>query len=371
MSFFLFLQRWWRSIDRIVLCTVIFLFSLGCVLSFTYTHALTHKLSIDQGTFFIYRHLFYFITSIILMVVLSGLPERLLTRISFLMAGCMFFLTIATLFYSPTLKGGQRWLRIFGVSVQPSEMLRAIFPFITAYTLAQFTTQKMQIALTAIPMLAAGGILLAQPDIGMVFLILLTYSAQLFVIIKNIWIFVSFISLPAISIMLALIFSAHARARLQTFLEAGATQGGYQVALSTKSFQRGGCLGVGPGEGSIKHHLPDMHSDFIFATIGEELGTLFCLFLLLVYLFIIIRALKGSLATHNTYTVLVSTGCAMYLVGQVCVNTASVLGIIPPKGTTLPFISYGGSSLLSAAWMMGIFLNVSRKHVRIQGQPKH
>ena len=158
-------------------------------------------------------------------------------------------------------------------------------------------------------------------------------------------------------------FSTHARARLQAFLHGSQSNDGYQIALSTKSFQSGGLLGVGPGEGHIKQHLPDMHSDFIFATMGEELGVLFCTLILGLYALIIVRSLRKCLATKNFYITLVCVGCSMYILMQTLVNVSSVLGLIPPKGTTLPFISYGGSSLFSGAVVMGILLNVSRKHI--------
>ena len=366
MGVLLFMQRWWRSIDRFVLCAVIFLFSLGFLLSLTYTHALTQKLSIQSDTFFVYRHLFYFISSLALMITLSGIPQALLNRVNIVVAIVAFLLMVCTLMYATPLKGGQRWVRIFGMSTQPSEIIRAPFPLITAQILTRFFSQRMQIFASAVPLLIVMTVLLAQPDIGMVFLMCATYAAQLFVIIKELWIVVFVVAFPIVCITLALSFSSHARARLQAFFDASDIHGGYQVSLSTKSFQSGGLLGVGPGEGTIKHHLPDMHSDFIFATIGEELGTLFCILILFLYVFIVFRALHTSLLAKNVYVILVSTGCATYIIAQTLVNTASVLSIIPPKGTTLPFVSYGGSSLLSAAWLLGIFLNVSRKHVRTQ-----
>lgn len=366
MEVLLFIQRWWRSIDCWVLFAVVFLFALGFLLSLTYTHALTQKLSMEQQTFFVYRHLFYLISSIILMVTLSGIPQAILNKANLIVAIVTFFLMVCTLMYASPLKGGQRWLRIFDISIQPSEMMRATFPLITAQILTRFFSQRMQIISSATPLLIIMSVLLAQPDIGMVFLMCVTYAAQLFIAIKELWLVVCVIAFPVICITLALSFSTHARARLQAFFDINDMHGGYQVSLSTKSFQSGGFLGVGPGEGTIKQNLPDMHSDFIFATIGEELGTLFCILILFLYLFIVCRTLHSSLLAKNIYIILVSTGCAMYIIAQTIVNTASVLGIIPPKGTTLPFISYGGSSLLSSAWLLGILLNVSRKHVRTQ-----
>ena len=369
MGLLLFIQRWWRSIDRLVLCAVMFLFSLGFLLSLTYTHALTKKLSIEPHTFFVYRHLFYFISSVCLMIALSGIPQALLNRVNLAVASITFLLMIYTLMYAAPLKGGQRWLRIFDISIQPSEMMRATLPLITAQILTHFSSQRMKIISSATPLLIIMAVLLAQPDLGMIFLICATYAAQLLIAIKDLWIVITVIALPILFLTLALGFSAHARARLQAFFDTNDMHGGYQVSLSTKSFKSGGLLGVGPGEGNIKHHLPDMHSDFIFATIGEELGTLFCILILFLYFFIIFRALHTSLLAKNIYVILVTTGCAAYIIAQTMVNTASVLGIIPPKGTTLPFISYGGSSLLSSAWLLGGFLNVSRKHVRTQRIP--
>jgi len=363
MDVLLFIQRWWRSIDRLILSAAFCLFIFGLLLNLSYSHALTHRLVSQSTSLFTHKHTLCFITAIIVMLVLSGLPIRALHKACYTIAITSTILVLYSILYGTTFKGGTRWVTFGMLSLQPSEIFRATYPMITSILLTRITSPKLQIIASSIPLLGIATLLLMQPDIGMIFLMCSTYIVQLFITLRNIWVIAGITVVPVICVLTAIITSPHARARIYAFLSPANTSDSYQIALSTKCFQSGGMLGVGPGNGLIKYHLPDMHSDFIFATMGEELGALFCVLVLALYTFIVLRTLYTCLGTRDQYTILICAGYATHIAAQTLLNTASVLNLIPPKGTTLPCISYGGSSLLSIAWVIGSILNTSRHHI--------
>ncbi|MCY4413524.1 MAG: FtsW/RodA/SpoVE family cell cycle protein [Alphaproteobacteria bacterium] len=364
MSPILMMQRWWRSIDRLTFFSTLFLFILGALLSFTYSSSLATKLNISDPLLLTKRHIIHCTLALLVMIVCSGIPDTLLLRLNQIGWFIGFALILLTFVKGTAFKGAQRWLSFGFFSFQPAEIIRATFPVFTAWILTQtYQGERNKIIFSFIPTLLASSCLLMQPDIGMAFLICVTYFAQLIFIMRRLTSVVIAFLLPTIIIGTTLMFSAHSRARIKGFLEGGSSEK-YQVTQSIRSLQTGGMLGVGPGDGTIKQHLPDMHSDFILGVIGEELGVLFCIFVFVIYFFIASRALIAGLSTQNLYIMFISVGCAIYIVSQAFVNASSALGLIPPKGTTLPFISYGGTSLIAAGWVMGALLNVSRRHVQ-------
>ncbi len=357
------IRAWWRSLEHSILWPTLFLLIVSAFISFSYSPKLGLMFNLGE-LFFAQRHIAHVICALLLIIFLSYTSTKNLLRLSLMLFGSSCILLFLTLSMGTATKGSLRWINILGASLQPSEQVRSTLPAIIALLL---TRQQKYAYLTS--GLIVGGICLttcAQPDIGMAFLILSIYFAQIFITaprIKSI-IFTASAALAALGGIA--ILSPHARARLQTFLHSGdaTTSSAAQIHSSIKSFVNGSLFGIGPGEGAVKDVLPDVHCDFILCLISEEFGSLFCVLILSMYLMIIQRSLSVALYSRSNYITIMCVGSAMYFGSQCLLHTASVLNILPPKGTTLPFVSYGGSSLLGAAWVIGSLLNISRKHIR-------
>lgn len=354
-------RAWWRSIDHTIFGSVFFLMLFSALISFSYSPKLGLMFHLEDSHF-AHMHLAHVILAFFVFTVVSTLATQTLNRLFLLIFSLSFLCMLATIFVGSSIKGSQRWISIFGISLQPSEYVRATLPIVLSSFYTKKTTALPFYILSGIIMCALAGICFCQPDIGMAFLLLCIYFSQLSVVLPSLRGLFAMLGGALFILCGVIFFSPHARARLFSFFENKETTS--QTALSLKSFIEGSFFGVGPGDGQIKSSLPDVHSDFIFALIGEEFGAVFCVLILSIYMIIIQRSLSISLYSKSNYITMSCVGASVYLGSQFLVNTASVLNILPPKGTTLPFLSYGGSALLGAALVMGALLNIARKHVR-------
>lgn len=274
---------------------------------------------------------------------------------------------VLTLFYGEETKGASRWIRVLGFSLQPSEFVKPCFAVVAAWLFdgskkyADFPGNFLSTALFGMTV----ALLLAQPDVGMT------------LVVSAIWMFQFFLS--GLSLLLVAIMGAvglglmvlaylsfdHVQNRVQQFL---ASEGNlsFQVKKSLEAFEAGNIFGRGPGEGIVKLHIPDAHTDFIFAVAAEEYGMIFCLIIVAIYASIIVRSMILSMKDNNLFIILSASALAASFGLQGIINMASTLHLMPTKGMTLPLISYGGSSLLATSLTIGMLLALTRKNAHAE-----
>ena len=356
---------WWHSMDS-VLCTCVFLLmGLGIWLILAASPAITaHH---NWNTFvLIKRHVLLLAPGIFILLTTSLFSKKNLLLSALIIGIIMWGIVWAVVLWGVKIKGARRWISLGGFSLQPSEFLKPATSFLVACILSHpFFSRPWNFLLCLGLMGVVVCPLFFQPDIGMVFLLFSITFGQCFVGgLPWLWV--------AGSVILAFLASLgtyfcfpHTVHRIQIFFSEGGSNifgSQYQSIQSVKSIASGGLWGKGPGAGTIVNHLPDSHADFIFAVAGEELGLIMCLLILGCYACIIFRCLWYMLQEKDKTYVLVLLGIMSQLLLQVFLNVGSVLRLIPTKGTTLPFISYGGSSFLSLCWAMGMVLAITRRY---------
>ncbi len=346
-----YLINWWASVDRINFILILSLGFTGLILSF----------SIDEN-FSINRHTIFFIISLGMLFFLANLDNKNIRRLSLFGFIILFFLMIFVLLLDFEIKGAKRWIQIFNFTLQPSELIKPIFIILTAWCISKsIEDKKFYLTFLFIFFFLLLGLILMQPDLGMTVLVSATFFCQLFVAGLSIFlVLIAFIFILGISIFSYLIFD-HVQHRINSFLGGLGGSDTYQIDLSLKAFQKGGLFGKGPGQGILKEKIPDANTDFIFAVAGEELGFIFCLIIIIIILSIIVRTLLQVLKVEDPYKIIAISGLISSFGLQCLINIFSSVGLIPTKGMTLPFVSYGGSSMISIALLFGFLLSLTNK----------
>ncbi len=355
------LGRWWWSVDRVTLLALGVLIGIGYVLALAAMPAFSGRIS-DPHTMAMIKQIIFLGLGGALMVVLSMCTLRQV-KLAALGSGIVFFLlTGFTLLHGTEVDGAHRWISLPGFTIQPSEFLRPAFIIVTGWLIAEsrrtpgFPGKRAALGLFLITAL----MLKMQPDIGMTALFTLVVFAQFYLDGLEIkWVAVA-AAVIAVAAIGAFVFISHVHTRVELFLHPTNTNA-YQALTALSAFGNGGMFGLGPGEGQVKHFLPDARADFVFAVAGEEFGLFFCAFIILVFAAIVIRAMMRLLAEPNLFVLLAAGGLIAGFGLQAFVNMASSLSLIPTKGMTLPFISYGGSSVLAISMQMGFLLALTRK----------
>lgn len=357
-----FLARWWWTVDRWTLGAIGLLVLLGVVLTMAASPAVAERIGLDAFHFAV-RQSVYLPLAVVLMIAVSLLSPKGVLRIAAGVFVLALVLTVATLFAGAEVKGATRWLRFDGFSLQPSEFLRPSFAVVAAALIATARRSpgvSCYAAATGL-MVAVCAVLVLQPDVGMTLMVIATWAVQMFLIGLPI-VVVAVIGLGfAAAGFIAYLSFDHVRGRVDHFFDQTAGSDGFQVARALEAFHSGGLFGRGPGEGRIKEILPDAHSDFILAVAGEEFGVLLCLVLVGLFAFVVLRGFSRALRHDDLFLMLASAGLMAQFGLQSLVNMASTLHLIPPKGITLPFISYGGSATLALALTVGMILALSRE----------
>jgi cell division protein FtsW len=358
------LGRWWWSVDRWTLFAVGTLIGFGYIMMLAASPAVAERIHVGRDAFIVKQVVFLLLAGAIVIAV-SLLTPRQVRRLALIGCAVSILLTAWTIGHGMEVKGARRWINLPGLSLQPSEFIKPCFAVLTAWLLAE--GQRLR----RLPgMLAAGAIfaviallLKSQPDMGMLAVVGIVFFVQLFIAGLNLLLVgVGMGAIGAAAVAAYAVFP-HVRSRVTRFLDPS-TGDNYQVFTALEAFGNGGLLGRGPGEGSVKDVLPDAHADFVFAVMGEEFGLLICLFVLGVFGFIVIRGLIRLLAEQDLFVVLAASGLVTSFGLQSFINMASSLHLIPTKGMTLPFVSYGGSSVLAVALGIGMLLALTRRRAR-------
>ncbi len=364
------LGRWWWTVDRWTLAALVALTGLGAVLIMAVSPAAAERIG-GLGSFQLaQRQILFLATALLVMIGVSLLEPRVLRRLAVIGLAASFCLLALALIAGPEINGATRWLSLAGVSLQPSELAKPCFAVVAAWLLAAekcgegIPGARIVLALW----LAFVVLLLWQPDVGQSFVVSVVLGAQLFVAgLPLIW--VGLLGVAGVVALGGAYFALpHVAARIDGFLDPEAGDR-YQIERSMEAFASGGLFGRGPGEGTVKTMLPDAHSDFIFAVAGEEFGLLACLVIVGLFAFVVLRGFSRLLQESSPFVLLACTGLLVQFGVQALVNMASALHLIPTKGMTLPFISYGGSSLLGVALAMGMVLGFTRRRVGQGGAP--
>ncbi|MEJ0091981.1 MAG: putative peptidoglycan glycosyltransferase FtsW [Methylocella sp.] len=355
------LANWWWTIDRWMLAAVAALIVLGLVLTMAGSPPVAERLGLP--TFhFVHRQALALIPTIIVLLLTSFLSPRQVRRVALVVFVVSLALIIAALLFGHEVKGSRRW--IFGV--QPSEFLKPAFVILAAWAFAEGGRRRdvpgnlfalLLLPLTIIP-------LILQPDFGQTLLITLVWSALFFMAGLH-WFWVVGIGGAGFGgVLIAYKLVPHVRERVIKFIDPAAGGGivdTFQVDTALDSFLSGGWFGKGPGEGTVKRILPDAHTDFIFAVTGEEFGIAACLVIASIFAFIVLRGLFVASRSEDPFCRFAAAGLVMMFGIQSAINMAVNLHLMPAKGMTLPFISYGGSSLVSLALAIGFLIAVMRK----------
>ena len=354
--------KWLWTVDKVTLFVSMALLVIGIILDVTASPAVARKLNLDDFAL-VRKQMQFAVLALSIIFCLSLFSLKTIRRISIVGFGVLMLLLILTIFFGFETKGARRWLHVLGFSLQASELMKPIFIVLTAWLLDcgkkydYFPGTRLAI-LAYILIL---GVLLCQPDIGMSALITAVFGLQLFLAGMP-WIIVGAGVIGSVMSLFILYFTyPHFRARVDQFLY-GSDETSFQINRAMAACQNGNLVGKGPGEGTVKLTIPDAHTDFVFAVAGEEYGVWLCLVIILLFSIIVIRTLKLSMKESNLFVMYAEVGLAASLGLQAFVNMASSLHIIPTKGMTLPFISYGGSSLLGTAIEVGMLLAITRKN---------
>ncbi len=358
------MAEWWWTVDRWLLSMLLVLIGIGLVMIFAAGPAAAGRMNISNSWHFVIRQLVFLGPALVLLLGASLLDVKQVKRAALLAYGGALVMVLLTYVFSPEVNGARRWIYLAGFSLQPSEFIKPAFAIVAASLIAQGKRDPSMpghwIALGLFVMTAA--LVLGQKDFGQTALLSLVFGAQLF--IAGLPIIVALgLGLAGIGgIVLAYLFLPHVTSRFDRFLNP-ATGDTYQVDRAQDAFAAGGLLGRGPGEGVVKSQIPDAHTDYIFAVAGEEFGALICLVVIGIYAVIVLRGLHRAFADSDHFVQLAASGLIIQFGLQAIINMAVNLDLAPSKGMTLPFISYGGSSLLALAFSMGLMLALTRERV--------
>jgi cell division protein FtsW len=358
--------RWWWSVDRVTLIALAVLIAVGYVLALAAMPGMTMRLS-NPDTQAMLRQILFLALGGATMLGMSMLSLRQV-KLAALGLGILFFLlTVFTLVHGVEVDGAHRWISMPGFTIQPSEFLRPGFIIISAWLIAEarrtpgFPGKRAALGV----FLLVAFVLKTQPDIGMTFLFTMVVFVQFYLDgmdMKWVWVAAAAVVLAFIGAFLSI---SHVHTRVMLFLHP-TKQSAYQALTALSAFGNGGMFGLGPGEGQVKQYLPDARADFVFAVAGEEFGLFFCGFIILVFAAIVVRALLRLLTERDLFVLLAAGGLVAGFGLEAFVNMASSLSLIPTKGMTLPFISYGGSSVLAISIQMGFLLALTRKRHQSQ-----
>ncbi len=367
-----FSGRWWWSVDRVILGALITLMVSGVVLLMAGGPPVAERLGLS--TFhFVNRQAVYLLAALAIVLSVSFMSPRQVRRAALLIFAASLAMVVATLYLGVEVKGARRWLTLGPLgSIQPSEFMKPAFVVLSAWAFAEGTRRPdlpgTWLAFLLLPLTITP--LVLQPDFGQTVLVSLVWCGLFFVAGLH-WFWVLGLGgAGAFGILIAYQLVPHVRARIERFMDKGSGDT-FQIDTALESFSSGGWLGKGPGEGTVKRILPDAHTDFIFAVTAEEFGIVVCILLVMLFALIVLRSLFVAQKAEDPFLRLAVTGLALLFGIQAAINMMVNLHMMPAKGMTLPFISYGGSSLISLAIGTGFLLALTRKRPRATGYGEH
>jgi cell division protein FtsW len=362
-------SEWWWTVDRLTLGVLVALMLGGIVLCLAASPPVAVRIGLDPFHF-VDRQVIFLVPAGAVLIATSFLSPREVRQVSLIVFAISLVLVAATPHFGADIKGARRWLVILGINVQPSEFLKPAFVVLIAWLFGESAKRPEMPAnlIALVLLLVVVALLVLQPDFGQTMLITLVWGALFYMAgMRLIWVFGLAVA-AGVGLTTAYYTVPHVAERIHGFLDP-ASRDSFNVDIATESFLRGGWFGRGPGEGTIKQILPEGHTDFVFAVAAEEFGIVLCLILVALFAFVVIRALIKAMRNEDSFTRFAVAGLAILFGLQSTINMAVNLHLMPAKGMTLPFISYGGSSLISLAYGMGMLVALTRErpHAQLPG----
>lgn len=353
--------HWWWTVDRWSLGAILVLIGIGIIMVMAASPPVALRNGADSFHF-VNRHLLFILPALSVLLLTSLLSPEGVRRAGIGLFAIALALTALTLIIGSETKGAQRWLPLGSFKLQPSELLKPALAILTAWLLASYCERRHWIYPLAICLsfAAAVSVLALQPDFGMSVTIAAVWMSQIFLAgLPLLWI-LGLVGLAIGGLIAGYHFLNHVQMRVDSFLDPTAGDG-YQVGMAKAALIGGGLWGRGPGEGVVKNSLPDAHADFIFAVAGEEFGAIAGLLIVGLFCFLVLRGLGRIRRGNDLFIALAAAGLLIQFALQAFINIGVNLAILPTKGTTLPFLSYGGSSLVAVALTMGMVLALTRR----------
>jgi cell division protein FtsW len=360
------LADWWWTVDRMLLAALAVLMLGGLVFSLAASPPVAVRMGRDPF-FFVNRQVLFLVPAMLILLVTSMLSPRQIRKLAAVVFAVSICLVAATVLYGAEVKGARRWIAVFGVSLQPSEFLKPAFVILVAWLFAESTRRPEMPANSAALglLLAVIALIVLQPDFGQTLLILVVWGALFFMAgMRLVWV-AGLAATALVGLATAYFTVPYVTRRIKAFIDP-ASSDTFNVGIALESFARGGWFGQGPGEGTVKRILPESHTDFVFAVAAEEFGIVVCLILVALFAFIVLRALRHAFTSEDPFARFAAAGLAVLFGAQAAINMGVNLHLLPAKGMTLPFISYGGSSMISVAYAMGMLLALTRERPRAE-----
>jgi cell division protein FtsW len=355
------LGRWWWTVDRWTLGALFVLVLVGALLVMAASPPVAERINLD-GFYFVRRQFMILPVAMLVMVAVSMMSPLQIRRFACVgLAGTVVLLALVPV-VGNEIKGAHRWIGLAGLTIQPSEFAKPFFAVVSAWMFSEWRRDREFpghfVAIGLYLMVIA--LLLSQPDLGMTVVISVIWFGQFFLAGMSLVLVFGLVGLGVAGLVAAYFLLPHVTSRIDRFLDP-ASGDSYQVDRSLEAFMNGGLIGTGPGEGTVKAYLPDAHADFIFSVAGEEFGGLACLLIIALYAFIVLRGYARLLSEQSLFVLLAATGLLTQFALQALIHMGSAVSLMPAKGMTLPFISYGGSSLIALGIAMGMALALTRR----------
>ena len=368
-SVYKFYYEWWKNIDKTLFLLIIFLFSLGLFFSLVSTSLIASDKLDTNNYFFFFKHMTYIFIGMIVLIFFSSLSKENLFKISFY----LFLISLLFLFLVPFLgtevKGSKRWLNLFFLPrFQPIELVK---PFIIIFISTILCSEKsfniyIKYLLTFVAIVPACLLLMMQPDIGQTLLIFLAWASLVFISGISLPIILTFFSFSLLSLVYMVFFITkfnYIKNRILSFFNPSNGTHNFQSDKATDAISSGGYFGKGIGEGTLKNRVPEAHTDYIISVISEEFGVMTIILLLILFLFFIYTVFKKIYLEKNEKIKLVLTGTMCLIIFQALIHIGVNIRLFPTTGMTLPFLSYGGSSILGVSILSGIILNLTKRKI--------
>jgi len=361
--------RWWWTVDRWSLAALILMIGIGAILIMAASPAIADRMGVDSF-YFVRRQVAFMLPALALMFGVSLLSPTSVRRLAVVGLGLVMILMVVTMIAGVEVNGARRWLRLGGMSLQVSEFVKPSFVVAAAWLFASQRTDPgfpaNAICFAVCAMIIA--LLMLQPDFSMAVLIAAVWFAQYFLAGLHLGWMAALAGAGTAGAAATYAFIPHVTSRIDRFLDP-ASGDSYQVDTALEAFMNGGLLGRGPGEGVVKEVLPYAHSDFVFAVAGEEFGLLLCLAIIVLFGFVVLRGFSRVMRGDNLFVLLAVGGLLVQFSLQALLHMGVTLGLVPPTGMTLPFVSYGGSSIIAIALGMGMMLALTRRPRGQGGMP--
>ncbi len=360
------LNNYWRNLDRSILLSFILLFFLGLFFSFASTSSLAGERLDKDYYFFFYKHLAFALLAILITFTISLVEIKLFKKIEISIFIFLLILLFLVPFFGIEVKGSKRWLDFYYFRLQPIELIKPFFVLVSAriLTLDKYKTSVKHYALSFLLLTTIIILLINQPDFGQTVLLIGTWTSIVFISgISLFYIFLLFFSFLFSLISIILLVPekfSYITTRILNFLDPS-TGDSFQSQKALDAIKLGGLTGQGMGEGILKDSVPEAHTDYVISVISEEFGSIISILLILIFFYIVFKIVKKTVTENNKYIKISLCGLSSLLIFQTFIHIGVNTSLLPTTGMTLPFLSYGGSSLIGSAILAGVILNYTKR----------